>query len=426
MLSSLFNLFLLIQVLLHFIGVDGKYELLIPKNRKLNKIQTNKNGKHVADKMLIIKTKGKRYDKTKKYKSGSRKILGNKTKKNKGQDYFYGLDTPKPDDNTNWDWDSTERGVNYYDWAFTDEPAATSSSTTTSTDSHNEEKLQSLVSEECDCGRTVKRKEISGGEYANPKENPWVVRLVNGCPRGMCGGSLVSPRIVITAQHCTVDASKDTALVKNQKACDHSDEKRLAILGETNIDVNNLDSYYTIPVVEVRTPPNAWLEVGDYDTHDFAMLILKKAVKYSDYVRPICLPHRYTEYGGKWAKAAGWGRTDRPSVNREQSPRLKTVWLEVSHHKFKHHYLFGTKLSKKDNVYQDPCVGDSGGPLMWLNETVSRYTLIGTVFGSGYDCTTGDFNTFEDKRDGMWNKVSAHIDWVEENMKMLGEQICKT
>ena len=62
---------------------------------------------------------------------------------------------------------------------------------------------------------------------------------------------------------------------------------------------------------------------------------------------------------------------------------------------------------------------------MYLNESVSRYTLIGTVFGNGYDCTSNEVNMFEGQTDGIWNKVSEHMHWLEDNMRQLGEQICQ-
>ena len=62
---------------------------------------------------------------------------------------------------------------------------------------------------------------------------------------------------------------------------------------------------------------------------------------------------------------------------------------------------------------------------MYLNESSSRYVLIGTVNGNGYDCRTGEVREFEGQRDGIWNKVSAHMEWIEENMRQLGQQICR-
>jgi len=277
--------------------------------------------------------------------------------------------------------------------------------------------------EVCNCGLTAPRREISGGEYAQDNQYPWVVRLWGGCPRATCGGTLVSPRVVLTAHHCTSNPFSPST-----KSCDHSDGKRLAILGRTEINLNYLRKYKksvnTIPVVEARSPPNALISLDDNESHDFALLVLKHPAKYSDKVRTICLPYPGQEFGGKMGKAAGWGRTDIPSRDPLQSTKLKTVSLEVNDKKYNHRFMFGTKLSKIDNQYQDACAGDSGGPLMYQNEN-GRWVLIGTVSGYGYKCKTNSVMMFEGSTDGIWNKVSEHVEWIEENIKQLNETICR-
>ena len=63
-----------------------------------------------------------------------------------------------------------------------------------------------------------------------------------------------------------------------------------------------------------------------------------------------------------------------------QSPELKRVDLTVSTHKFKHYKMFGTLTEKKDGDYQDPCSGDSGGPLMYKNQQSdgsAKWVIIG-------------------------------------------------
>ena len=132
------------------------------------------------------------------------------------------------------------------------------------------------------------------------------------------------------------------------------------ILGQHHINLRHLRYYYTIPVIDTRNPPNAWLQIWRPETHDIAMLILKEPAIYSHVVQPICLPHPNAEFSGKMAKAAGWGRYTRPQISTRQSPILRTVWLRVSPKKYHHFKMFGTVLSKKDGLYQDPCSGDSG------------------------------------------------------------------
>merc|ERR1711974_404083 len=65
-------------------------------------------------------------------------------------------------------------------------------------------------------------------------------------------------------------------------------------------------------------------------------------------------------------------------LTREQSTQLKRVNLRVSMKNFKHFKMFGTELKKgPDGVYQDPCAGDSGGPLMYQDKGSGRWMLIG-------------------------------------------------
>ena len=66
------------------------------------------------------------------------------------------------------------------------------------------------------------------------------------------------------------------------------------------------------------------------------------------------------------------------SWTKKQSTQLKRVNLRVSMKNFKHFKMFGTELKKgPDGVYQDPCAGDSGGPLMYQDKGSGRWMLIG-------------------------------------------------
>ena len=63
----------------------------------------------------------------------------------------------------------------------------------------------------------------------------------------------------------------------------------------------------------------------------------------------------------------------------QQSDLLKRVNLKVTDSKFKHFKLFGTEIKFKDGEYQDPCSGDSGGPLMYRTNKgrTGRWVIIG-------------------------------------------------
>ena len=167
----------------------------------------------------------------------------------------------------------------------------------------------------------------------------------------------MSPRVILSAFHCTVPAYD---LWGATKPCDHSDGKRLAVLGRHEILYDRIREYKTIPVIKVFAPPHANLQSYDDRTHDFALLLLQQPAKYTHKVSPICLPEPNAEFGGLTATAAGWGRFEPHTVNTEQSPVLRAVDLTVSTKKYNNRNLFGTEVSKKDDRYQDPCSGDSG------------------------------------------------------------------
>ena len=61
---------------------------------------------------------------------------------------------------------------------------------------------------------------------------------------------------------------------------------------------------------------------------------------------------------------------------------------------------------------------------MLKNKTTGRWSLIGTLFGSGYICQTDQVEKVNGLEHGVWNKVSAHMDWVRKEMKTLGEPVC--
>ena len=92
-------------------------------------------------------------------------------------------------------------------------------------------------------------------------------------PEGKCAGTLVSPRVVLSAVHCIVKRATG-------EFCPEQNYEKLlfVILGAHRLKPKQTSTYYrenykTIPVVDVRAPDGAFLS-GDLNSHDFVMLIL--------------------------------------------------------------------------------------------------------------------------------------------------------
>jgi len=262
--------------------------------------------------------------------------------------------------------------------------------------------------------------EIMGGKIAEDHEFPWMVRLERGCAGGggTCGGALISPRLVLTAFHCTRYRP-----ISFDKPCDHSDEKRVAVLG--NPDMRDISTRVEIPVIKVYYPPRAGLrdEMKNTRDHDFAMVLLKRKVTFSKFIKPICLPEQGQKFSGEEVIAAGWGIFKKNSKVRleDLSPVLRKVTLRVSSKKYYHNKMFGTELHKNWNgEYMDPCKGDSGGPLMKMLR--NKAIIIGTVAGAGYNCHKNKVSKFEGSENGLWNQVSVWVNWIRGIMQDLNEE----
>ena len=148
---------------------------------------------------------------------------------------------------------------------------------------------------------------------------------------GACGAAIISPRVLLTAFHCIED--QEDAF----RACDHSKSRRVAIFGTNEVDLKELFKHKFIQIIKVEHPPNQGLKYGNFESHDFAMLILAQPVTFSAKVQPICLPDQDEEFGGKMAYTAGWGM--HYAHQKDQSKVLRKVRLRVTKSKFHQHIL---------------------------------------------------------------------------------------
>jgi V8-like Glu-specific endopeptidase len=68
---------------------------------------------------------------------------------------------------------------------------------------------------------------------------------MGGCAVGLCAGTLVTSRHVLSAYHCTYHPSRDTG----KRPCNHSDGRRVAVLGQDRFSYLNINKYYKIPII---------------------------------------------------------------------------------------------------------------------------------------------------------------------------------
>uniref|UniRef100_A0AB38ZEU3 Venom S1 protease 42 n=1 Tax=Oncocephalus sp. TaxID=2944721 RepID=A0AB38ZEU3_9HEMI len=251
----------------------------------------------------------------------------------------------------------------------------------------------------CKCGWTNKSpKRIVGGEETEINEYPFMVSLkVSRKKLKLCGASIISERMVLTAAHCTFSFHKFGFYVG---------------IGEHDLTKQHLTPYARdIKVLKAVEHP-------DYDDrasiYDIALLLLEESIKFNNVVGPVCLPGVNRDLVGEYAKFTGWGKT---ATNGTSSPHLrkvhvKVISLGVCSTSYKP-IINGTQLCTWA-PNRDSCQGDSGGPLIWNDPETNRYIQIGAV-SYGRDCASTDAAVSTD--------IYGFMKWITETSKKLDPQV---
>lgn len=237
---------------------------------------------------------------------------------------------------------------------------------------------------------------ISGGHETRLGQFPWMARIVVNVTQEdgkvsnyiNCGGSLVTQKHVISAEHCVEEYKAD-----------------IVILGEWNNkqDPDCEDDFCADPIVKIKVrasfhPSN----YGWQKRHDILLILLEEPVTFTEWITPICLPTGLDKFG-TYGEVAGWGNTG----IQKSSQILKYVKLPITSIKYCEK-IIGIKFDESiqicagDLTIDDACQGDSGGPFMQIanSEFGPKYYLTGIVSMGPMECGVGL---------GVYTKITAHM-----------------
>lgn len=242
-----------------------------------------------------------------------------------------------------------------------------------------------------------------------------------------CGATLISSQHFLTAAHCMADYTTLKIHV-----------------GDFNFTLQKSQLYgEDLEIEDVQTHPNF---AGKYSYNDVAV-IRTNPVKFSYFVRPICLPKAAgTNRDYFRVELLGWGSS---SLHGKASKTLKRVSLTLYPNKYCNNTHIRQDKSKEkiqqvvpdlfpshvacsgvETGMQGACAGDSGGPLQFFNAEANRYYQVAIVHGSAGDCGSSTlpsvFVRLDDQQilDFVWKATDEKVvlpPAIHDSFETLGE-----
>ncbi|XP_030705821.1 kallikrein-10 [Globicephala melas] len=219
------------------------------------------------------------------------------------------------------------------------------------------------------------------------RSQPWQVSLFNGF-WFHCAGVLVDRSWVLTAAHCG----------KNKPLWARVGDDHLLLPQGEQIRRTSL------PIIHPKYKSSGPILPRRTDEHDLMLLHLAMPVVLGPRIQPLRLPYRCAQPGDQ-CQVTGWGTTAsrRVKYNKRLSCSRVSILSPEECDVFYPGVVTNNMICAGLSKGQDPCLSDSGGPL------VCDETLQGILSWGVYPCGSA-------QRPAVYTEICKYRDWIEKTI----------
>ncbi|XP_033018370.1 acrosin-like [Lacerta agilis] len=245
---------------------------------------------------------------------------------------------------------------------------------------------------------------VVGGSNVLPGTWPWMVSFQVLTREGFssfCGGSLISPRWVLSAAHCFQKPKEIPWVRLSIGAISISNPgpnaQRRSIKRLVNHKLYKHDSYGKVH-------------------NDVSLVELNEPVNCTDYIQPACLPDDSVEVSLlSHCYVSGFGIMDPKTGNMPDIMQEGSVDL-IPKATCSRRDWWSSKILKENICVGRleggvaTCKGDSGGPLMCREKRSERYWVVGVTSWGPSSCGQA-------KKPGVFTSTQLYLDWIRKTTK---------
>ncbi|XP_050434792.1 modular serine protease-like isoform X2 [Adelges cooleyi] len=258
-----------------------------------------------------------------------------------------------------------------------------------------------------DCGRLFINSMplISNGNLTRYGEAPWNTGVYRANTNNsfdlICGASLISPNLAVSAAHCFWQDGQTEKIIENKGLY------KVAVGKFTRgIDIKDNEFTQIVDVERIHIESKYYGSSG-FHAEDIAVIVLPIKVTISIAVSPVCVDWkvRYSEQNGATGLIVGWGKTENAVLS---SKLLQAKLPYIDHMTCRNMYTNGFELFVTSDKFcagskigQGVHEGDSGAGLTFVHSNL--YYLAGVV--SVKDPNTNDSIA-------VFTDVGQHVSWL--------------